>query len=192
MQSKLNMFFTVESKNTLSCTDRKQDGDRKGVCTYPGILSHSSSVNLPSYSAVWWTKPAELEVVWLLCFVRLHSLELSNISDALWRYVPKRNLETQKKPPTLLDAREGMVSFFMQRAPSGPHLGYCSLRRSLSYPRSSSPSLYLEWWRSRALSVYWSSGSLSVRPLCRSETQPPCPRAAGPPTLGTNMDSSER
>lgn len=64
----------------------KRDVDRKenaGVCTHPGILSHSSSVNLPSYSAWWCTRPAELELVWLLCFVRRHSFGLSNMSEAL-------------------------------------------------------------------------------------------------------------
>lgn len=77
----------------------------QGLCTYPGILSHSSSVNLPSYNEVWWTRPAELEVVWLLCFVRLHSFGLSSISDPLWRYVPKWREERKIS----LDVQENVV-----------------------------------------------------------------------------------
>lgn len=57
--------------------------------THPGILSHSSSVNLPSYRPVRWPKPAELEVVCFLSVGRLHSGGFSNKSEALWRYVPK-------------------------------------------------------------------------------------------------------
>lgn len=74
--------------NTLKAALTKQDVDRNenpDVCTYPGILSHSSSVNFPSYSDEWFIRPAELELVWLLGFVRRHSFGLSNMSEALWR-----------------------------------------------------------------------------------------------------------
>lgn len=162
-------------------------------CSHPGILSHSSSVNLPSYSTEWWTKPAELELVWLLFFERLHSFGLSNISDVLWRYVPekKQNQQTKNKRRAQISLNERRNGLFYRSISNGPHLGYCSLRRTLSYPRSSWQSLYWEQWQNRPLSVCWSSGSLLVHLLCHLKTQLLSLDDVGHQTLATNTDSSE-
>lgn len=162
----------------------KKTRKMQALCTYPGILSHSSSVNLPSYSAAWWTMPAELELVWLLCFVRRQSFGLSNISDALWRYVP------EKKSTDRIRGKTDKLVIYKQQAFSGPHLGYHSLRQTLSYPRSSLQSLYWAEWLSRPRSVYWSSGSLSGHPLCHLKTQLLCPEAIGHQILGMNNESN--
>lgn len=61
--------------------------------THPGILSHSSSVNPPSYSPACSPKPPELEGVWLLCFGRLQSSGFRSKSDVLCRYSPERKID---------------------------------------------------------------------------------------------------
>lgn len=70
----------------------------------------------------------------------------------------------------------------------GPHLGYRSLHRTLSYPRSSWQSLYWARWRSRPLSVYWSSESLLVHPLCHLKTRLLCPAGTDHQTLTTEIE----
>lgn len=110
----LNMAFAVKLKTLKAALTWTVMLTGSPVRTHPGILSHSSSVNLPSYSPTeWWTRPAELEVVWLLCFVRRHSLGLSNISDALWRYVPEKN----KISTDLTGCKTGNSSFLARKPP---------------------------------------------------------------------------
>lgn len=184
------MTFPDKSKTLKASLPIKRDVDRKenaGMCTYPGILSHSSSVNLPSYSVAWCTRPVELELVWLLCFVRRHPFELSNTSEVLWRYVPEKYNKIQR--PYQMRLWKWVIS--RQQTSRRRHLDYRRLHRTLSYPRSSLQSLYWARWQSRPQKACWSSGSLSDHRPHHLKTQLLCPEAAGYQTLKTNRKSSQ-
>ena len=178
------MTFSDKSKTLKASLPIKGN---VGMCTYPGILSHSSSVNLPSYSAAWWTRPAELELVWLLCFVRRHPFELSNMSEVLCRYVPEKHNKVQQ--PYQMQLWKWVISrqqMFRRR-----HLDCRTLRRTPSYPRSSLQSLYWAQWQSRPPKACWTSGSLSDHRPHHLKTQLLCPEAAGYQRLKTNTKSSQ-
>lgn len=70
-----------------------------------------------------------------------------------------------------------------------PHLGYCSLHRTPSHPRSSWLSLYWAQWQSRSQSVYWSYGSLSAHLPCHLETQLLCVEVVAHQILGLSRAS---
>lgn len=100
------------------------------------------------------------------------------------------DMSLEKKTSTeLVRCRTGNRSFYDRLVSSGPHLGCCSLRQTLSYPRSSLQSLYWAQWQSRPLSVYWSSGSLSDHPPCHLKSQLLSPEAAGHRTLKKQTNS---
>lgn len=111
----------------------------------------------------------------------------THLGWAVYRILCEDMSLNEEKKKISLDVQENMVNW-RRLVKIRSHLGYCSLHQTPSYPRSSWQSLYWVQWQSRALSVYWSSGSLSGHPLCRSKMQLLFLKAAGRQTLGMNSE----